>query len=370
MSLGVNVSEFGADPTGKQDSWDAFEKAINHRGGRIYAPGHYRLSRGLHVRNYVRLTGDMHQLSSIRFDSGGLTIHNWKTALAAGYGKLHPAENSIFEGLTFGGVAFPADQSKSHGFTLLAAAIIRDCVIENFSGNGVHIEADAKHHDSNANRWRMNNVTVRNCENGIYTRGGDANAGSAIECDFRKNRLWGIWEESFLGNSYLCCHVGYNGTKQADGFKGGNVNSPKVSARNTFMLYIEGDQPNVLSVGDLAMGGVSFSDDETTGTGYVRIGATCSPLIIQNRNGQQLMLGGDGDLIAAFKAPGTRGWFRLLHDSIKKLFNINWLNSPGFQISVAAEGNEFPPLTVLGAKVSKTAVKQLDPTAPQQGGQS
>jgi hypothetical protein len=62
----------------------------------------------------------------------------------------------------------------------------------------------------NANRWLCKKLFIDQCMTGIWTEGGDANAGHAEECKITSCRWWGVQEKSFLGNSYSNCHTQSN----------------------------------------------------------------------------------------------------------------------------------------------------------------
>ena len=52
------------------------------------------------------------------------------------------------------------------------------------------------------------------CRNGLYVAGADANIWSVTGLDVSSNRQWGIWDTSFLGNTYVACHSGDNGVSE------------------------------------------------------------------------------------------------------------------------------------------------------------
>ena len=102
-----------------------------------------------------------------------------------------------------------------HGIWLRSRAVLENLYVKGFACNGVHIRASASGTDAtegNANNWRIVNCKISNnrwC--GLYVNGADANAGVASGLDVASNRLWGINDNSFLGNTYLGCHAATNG---------------------------------------------------------------------------------------------------------------------------------------------------------------
>lgn len=101
------------------------------------------------------------------------------------------------------------------GITSNARIIARDCMIGYFGSHGIDIEASAGSTGTNANLWQLSRVSCwRNGGSGLVIgtgAGADANAGSAIDCDFSENARWGVHDSSFLGNTYINCHIDGNG---------------------------------------------------------------------------------------------------------------------------------------------------------------
>jgi len=63
---------------------------------------------------------------------------------------------------------------------------------------------------SDANDWQIQNCLVQFCENGLFVKGSDVSAGCAIALHCDSNRAWGIIDNSFLGNTYIACHMAGN----------------------------------------------------------------------------------------------------------------------------------------------------------------
>ena len=89
---------------------------------------------------------------------------------------------------------------------------------------------------TNANGWGVFNALIGAGRHGIYTIGGDANAGTAMMVDINGCGGKGIYDSSFLGNTYIGCQVA--AATEAP-YKSDNPN-----ARNAFFgCYCEGGQP-------------------------------------------------------------------------------------------------------------------------------
>jgi hypothetical protein len=87
----------------------------------------------------------------------------------------------------------------------------------------------------NANRWKLVNCRFNNNGYGLLVVGSDVNAGYAIGVNASENGLYGIWDNSFLGNTYLNLHTATNGW--------GPYLSTSNTAKNVFLnCYSEGNQ--------------------------------------------------------------------------------------------------------------------------------
>jgi hypothetical protein len=87
-----------------------------------------------------------------------------------------------------------------------------------------------------ANRWRLENCSFLNNGYGLIISGSDANAGYAIGCNATGNLLYGVWDNSFLGDTHIGWHASANGW--------GPYLSTQNTANNLFInCYSEGNQP-------------------------------------------------------------------------------------------------------------------------------
>ena len=123
------------------------------------------------------------------------------------------ADGSILDGIALesqGGT----DTSK-HGIWLRARATLRGVTVTGFPGDGIHIEASTQTDDpaliGNANGWSVDTVYVgQNGRHGFYVHGSDTNAGQALGINAIGNGGAGIYDSSFLGNTYIGCHASAN----------------------------------------------------------------------------------------------------------------------------------------------------------------
>jgi len=154
-------------------------------------------------------------------DSRGIIINRYNT-LSNGVEAVPTtaADGSILQGLELVG---SGTSTTAHGVWMRARAIVRDCVISGFGGNGLQIVAAAgvaetePQSEGNANNWHVDNIRCQgNGEWGVFVDGPDANAGLGIGIDCSGNGSGGFWDSSFLGNTYIGCHTATNGS-QASG---------------------------------------------------------------------------------------------------------------------------------------------------------
>jgi hypothetical protein len=211
-----------------------------------FPPGKYKCNSTLDLKKSVRLFGDASGLpyspySMLSFPAAvhGIVVNrNNTTSGGIDSPATSAADATIIDGLVIEGVNSGA---VAHGVWLRARALIRNCNILRFSGNGINVVATAGSGgattEGNANNFRIEGGRVELCgKSGLFVDGADANAGYVIGLDCSDNGEWGIWDSSFLGNTYLACHTAGNVL--------GPYKSDNANARNLFLnCYSESGQP-------------------------------------------------------------------------------------------------------------------------------
>lgn len=264
----VNVLDFGADPTGTNDSLAAFEAAIAsfpnnaefapYNGGNtiIVPQGKYKLSAQLNIERSIILSGvttpdgNAWTGSILEFPTGttGIRIYDYRTAPNGTDAGGTTIENLVIK--TTRGSA--AQEPNCHGVYSNTRFTIRNCVVTLFGDTGVYIEATSGGSpNGNANNWRIDNVrSAENGYDGFNCDGADVNAGVAIRLDCSSNLRWGIFDSSFLGNTYVGCHTSTNGT--------GAYRTDNANARNVLVgCYSESGQgASELVTPTLVLGGI------------------------------------------------------------------------------------------------------------------
>ena len=265
----VSVKDYGAVGDGVTDDWAAIRAALDSGAVRIYFPAlpegkSYYSTKcfNLHYRYYLfgdhgvaENGGGVPRVSVISFANGacGFIVHRYNTS-ADDYGYnnaktdpppafavSHSADHTVITDLQIrrgNGTATTVD-GVTHGIRLRARAILRNLNISGFAGNGVHIVAAAggsNETEGNANVFTLENMRIKNCWNGVYVDGPNVNAGVGHSLDLTSNSGWGIFDSSFLGNTWIACHAATNGL---GGYKTDDANQ-----RSVFLgCYAELDQP-------------------------------------------------------------------------------------------------------------------------------
>ena len=234
----LSVKWFGAAGDGASDDSAAFLGAIGwlkatatngvgsyKASSRLFVPaGHYYLgTTTLEITHTLIIEGDATgmtgsaQATKLRWDAGntGIRIQRFNTSGASAVDAVtHTGgDGTILRGLhLYGG--FAGNEGEFHGIHAKARVCVDHCAAENFEGDGFFAETSAGSgtaSEGNANISQIIGGSFRSNRNGIYVSGSDTNICSIIGVDASLNRRWGIFDKSFLGNSYFGCHAESNG---------------------------------------------------------------------------------------------------------------------------------------------------------------
>lgn len=151
----------------------------------------------------------------------GIRVQNYDTTGLSGTranaisGAGSIIRNLMVEGAISGN---PVTEGETHGIQLRARATVEHCRVASFAGDGIYINAGvgAGTYEGNANSFQVMFCIVNGCRNGLYVNGADANAGTVVGGDYSHNRRWGVWDSSFLGNTYVGVHSASNGWDGAE----------------------------------------------------------------------------------------------------------------------------------------------------------
>jgi Pectate lyase superfamily protein len=210
----MNVREFGAVGDDQSDDSNAFEAALRAMallGGTtgvtlFVPPGTYKLSRPLIIeRTCIILGAGGHMeapASRLHVDKNvsGIVLQGFGTGMRADSTQIRNLY-LYSDGKIGAGV---------HGITARCRFHLENVWIEQFSGNGVDIYGSMSG-ESNSNDWYIANCRISRCGgHGLYLDGPDSNAGIATMLDCSNNDGWGVFDSSFLGNTYVACHAAAN----------------------------------------------------------------------------------------------------------------------------------------------------------------
>ena len=222
-------------------------------GGTIYVPpGKYYLSGTFIIDRNIKLIGAGSPYGN---DAGSSQLYfatNCDGILVADY--RNSPNNKQGAGAVVQDLAiFPkTGGSSGSGISLKTTARIINCWCETWPEHGIKIDASTSYTPaSNANVWYLSgNTTSSNTLHGLYVKGADANAGACYSHNAMNNGGWGIYDSSFLGNTYVGCHTASNTL--------GSYKSDNANARNMFLnCYSEGGQPSAAVVSpSMILGGL------------------------------------------------------------------------------------------------------------------
>ncbi len=219
--------------------------ALPTRGGKIRVGyGVYRFNSTIHLKKPIVLecegsgiTGNSGTTFLFPINTHGIVFHSHNTDSTGIVASGLTAAGTIVTGLTVQGVS---GGTSGHGFWLRTKVILRDCAAIFFGGNGFHNVTSTVGDATtmgNSNNWAMSNCRGHNNGgHGLFVDLIDANAGLCLQFDGSFNGGWGIYDSSFLGNTYVGCHVDSNTL--------GAYKSDDPNACTMFLgCYSEGGQP-------------------------------------------------------------------------------------------------------------------------------
>lgn len=131
------------------------------------------------------------------------------------------ADASVIRDLSINSLGGPSSGNTplgGNGINLRARAYISGVEVKNFPLDGIRVVAVAvgptPDNAGNANGFSIENCRLlENDRAGLYVDGPDANAGNVKDVDSSANGQYGIYDSSFLGNTYIGCHTASNGTQ-------------------------------------------------------------------------------------------------------------------------------------------------------------
>jgi len=202
-----------------EQSTAALDPAYSNAGQIFIPPGTYWINGPLEIKRNVRLYGptspDGNSFGAVRLvfpdNTHGIIIHNYVTS-GTGLG----ADGAIIESMSVIPTAYQATGATPapgnyHGIWVRGRAKMNYLQVSGWSGNNVQIVASVGGGgllEGNANNWSVTDLVAQQAgRTNFYVSGADVNAGKGERIDSRSNRGSGIWDASFLGNTYIACHA-------------------------------------------------------------------------------------------------------------------------------------------------------------------
>lgn len=335
----VDVAQLGILPsnTGSQNS-DAIEAAFVAIGRRTgphgLSPMGKRWQFGFGVYDFARtievtrasmvicgVTGLGFGGSTLRFPTGvtGIILHSFASFEGS------DGERSDYTVLKDLYVIATGKSTEAHGIFCLGYGPRMDNIaVLGFKSNGFMINAStASVPITNANKWFMSNCnSAFNDGHGMFVQGADVNAGVCIGFDSHDNGGWGIYEDSFLGNTYIGCHSSTNGQLGSDPNTpendiGGYWSRGSVSFNTFIGCYSEGNEgASIVDSPGVIMGGLIPSG--VNGTGVAIRASGCKPLLFTMEGGAKT------GSVQAGSRDGSLSYLRMANSDSAQTLNLKY----------------------------------------------
>lgn len=210
--------------------------------GTIYFASTRNIERNIRILGQSSPDGNSFGATRLAFaaNTDGLVVQRYNTGSSGKGGDGAIIENIAICTKTYISTGGTIPTGTGSGIWLRARATIRNCTTAGFAEYGVKIIASSGGGgtaEGNANCWKIQNLrTIENRLDGLYVNGADANAGTGLSIDASSNLGRGIYDASFLGNTFVGCHTASN--------TGAPYKTSNLNARALFIgCYTEGGQP-------------------------------------------------------------------------------------------------------------------------------
>ena len=205
--------------------------------------------------------------------AGGAVIRDLRVSTDTGFSPRNGPPTPVEDDDFFDSGTNSDILRTSSGIVLFAQARIDNCYVNGFEHDGIHINSSVGR-GTGPDSWHIENCVVQqNGRHGLFVTGGDSNVGCAINLTCNSNYKWGVYDHSFLGNTYVMCHVEDNGhinqgPDDPVGNYGGGYRTITPTNMNLFLgCYAELGQRNILRYPSTALAGLvgnGFEEDPLT----------------------------------------------------------------------------------------------------------
>jgi hypothetical protein len=309
----VTPPQFGAAADGVADDTVEFKMAISAIGaptrpgtGTVFVPkGTYKLSEALLINDRMTLYGETgtgygRPLSVLIWPANccGIVCHHYNTTsdnLGYNHALKTPVGSSDGWVMSLGSVikhltllgnnnsvpAATAFDWATHGLRIKVGMVdVSDLYIARFQGCGIFARGTSNtvgppEYEGGTNHLMVKNVTIQQVAgHGLYIDGQDSSAGHFIFINAIQNNGWGVWDNSFLGNT----HIGHH----CNGNVLGDYRATDPNAANIFLgCYQETGRGSHLLTPTVHVGG--FSTIGVHGTAS-SISNTLGPKVVKIKN--------------------------------------------------------------------------------------
>jgi hypothetical protein len=221
----VNIQWYGAR-TANTDNRSHILAALNyikaHRPemGTLFIPAdketstYYQVSDEIQIDFAVRILGE----GPIGNPTSKLQFARGKNGLIISYPDSNGGFSAEIKNLLVAGTTGTDTRNiNKHGIIIRVQIRLDNIYVTQIEGNGIHVSACAlspsgdNNNYGNADGSYFENVTANFCTNGIFLEGCDANTIQITNSSTNENVRWGIYDNGFLGNSYVKPHFAFNG---------------------------------------------------------------------------------------------------------------------------------------------------------------
>lgn len=181
---------------------------------KLYIPaGNYSISDSIHFSKGIIIEGE----GVVGYPATQLVFPINKSGLVFSYTVAQGGFGAEVSNISITGQFATPTNTAVHAITVRTRVNFTNIIINQFDGDGFHISACAaqpsgdNNNYGNASTSVLTNISAHYCTNGIFVEGCDASTILFNNIDCSQNRRWGVFDNGFLGNTYIKPHFAFNG---------------------------------------------------------------------------------------------------------------------------------------------------------------